>query len=767
MKKYISTLSVLLIAATIYWSFYDITPSENKSKKVIPTEFSIDNALSHLKEISKKPHYVGTTEHKTVQNYLVNELKKMGLEPEVQQQVAVNPKWLAATNTENIITKIKGTSNGKALLLLSHYDSGPHSSLGASDAGSGVVVILEGIRAYLAKNKAPTNDIIILISDAEELGLLGAKAFVDAHPWAKDVGLVLNFEARGSGGPSYMLMETNGKNGKLLTEFMNANPTYPAASSLMYSIYKMLPNDTDLTVFRENANINGFNFAFIGDHFDYHTEQDSYERLDRNTLLHQADYLTTTLDYFSHSDIENFESQEDLIYVNFPFIKLIVYPFGWILPMLLIALGGFVVLIFFGIALNKLTFKGMLKGFIPFLISLILCTGVSFGLWKLLLIIHPQYLDMLHGFTYNGYFYITAFVFLNLWMLFTVYKRFLKDERIVNLLIAPILIWLVINFLIYQNLQGAGFFIIPVFVALLILAFSVFFTIKKSYSPLVFSLLSIPTIYIFSPIIKMFPVGLGLKNLFITAVFIVLIFGLISPIFNHKKSVKTIQKTLGFLTILFFGVATFNSGFSEENKKPNSIVYIQDVEAQTAFYGTYNNTLDSYTNQLFGELDESATDVKNVSFNSKYRTRFKQYKKADFKNIPTSIITIANDTIIDNQRSIKLVLTPQRAINKLVFSIKDEITLNEFSVNGVYANKDKHSITKKGTVLMYTMGNADNDLTLSFSVDKETTLEFTINEISYDLLNHPKFNLTPRTNEMVPTPFVNNDAIICVQKVTL
>jgi hypothetical protein len=107
--------------------------------------------------------------------------------------------------------------------------------------------------------------------------------------------LVLNFEARGSGGPSYMLLETNGKNSKLLSEFLAAKPNFPAANSLMYSVYKNLPNDTELTVFREDANINGFNFAFIGDHFDYHTAQDSYDRLDRETLVHQADYLTSTL----------------------------------------------------------------------------------------------------------------------------------------------------------------------------------------------------------------------------------------------------------------------------------------------------------------------------------------------------------------------------------------------------------------------------------------------------------------------------------------
>ena len=195
-----------------------------------------------------------------------------------------------------------------------------------------------------------------------------------------------------------MLMETNGKNGKLLSEFMKAKPNYPAASSLMYSVYKKLPNDTDLTVFREEANINGFNFAFIDDHFDYHTEQDSFERLDRETLLHQADYLTTTLAYFSNANLDNFNSDTDFIYVNFPFIKLLTYPFSWSLPLLIIAIVIFLILLFFGLSLNKITSKGIFKSVVPLLLSLILCGGISFGLWKFIVIIHPQYQDMLHGF---------------------------------------------------------------------------------------------------------------------------------------------------------------------------------------------------------------------------------------------------------------------------------------------------------------------------------------------------------------------------------
>ena len=765
MKRFSSVLSVLIIIGIIYWSFSDLKPSLQKEKPTLKIDFSINQALHHLKNISQKVHYVGAKEHKSVQNYIVDELNKLGLTTEIQTQTAINKKWIAGTTTENILARIKGSGNGKALMLLTHYDSNPHSSVGASDAGSGVVTILEGIRAYLAKNETPKNDIIILISDAEELGLLGAQAFVDEHSWAKDVGLVLNFEARGSGGPSYMLMETNGKNSKLLSEFLASKPNFPIANSLMYSIYKMLPNDTDLTVFRQEADINGFNFAFIDDHFDYHTAQDSYERLDRETLLHQADYLTTSLNYFANADLENLNSDEDFVYVNFPFIKMLTYPFLWVLPSVIIASIIFIILLFLGVSLNKITIKGSLKGFLPFIISTLLCGGVSFYGWKLLQILHPQYKDMLHGFTYNGYTYIFAFVFLNLWILLKVYKYFRKQEKPTDLLIAPIFFWLIINSLIVAYLKGAGFFIIPVFTALLVLAIAIFMNLEERSKRILFTILFIPTIYIFAPMIKMFPVGLGLKNIHISGIIMALIFGLMILTFYQKKA-KWMLKLSGVFTIVFFGFASYSSGFSVDKKKPNSIVYIQNSDDKTAYFGTYNTTLDSYTKQIFNET-AIAGSIVNAETKSKYNTRFKFHKKTEYKNILPSNITIDMDTIIDNNRFLELVITPNRKVNKLEFITKNNITLKQFKVNDALVLKGKNYTVNNGTFLIYHLANSDKNLTLSFSVNASQELDIILNEVSYDLLTNPSFSINPRLEEMMPMPFVTNDAIIISKKLKI
>ena len=769
MKKYAPILSFLIIIAVIYWSFKDMMPSYSENKSVTETEFSIENALTHLKEISKTIHYTGSKDHIKVQNYIVNELKKLGLQPEIQHQVAINNKWRAATNNANIIATIKGSEPGKSLVLLSHYDSNPHSSLGASDAGSGVVTILESVRAFLAQNKTPKNDVHIVITDAEELGLLGAKAFVDKHPLAKNVGLVLNFEARGSGGPSYMLMETNGKNSKLLSEFLKAKPNYPAANSLMYSIYKMLPNDTDLTVFRENGNINGFNFAFIGDHFDYHTAQDSYERLDRETLMHQADYLMTTLNYFAFSDITNLHSTVDHVYTNFPLIRLFHYPFSWILPLLIGAIILLCVLLFFGIALNKITIKGLLKGFTPFTISLVACVGISILLWKGILLIHPQYNDILHGFTYNGYEYIAAFVFLNLWLLFKIYKPFFKKYAGADLVIAPIIFWLIINVLIFIYLKGAAYFIIPVYFSLITLLFFIFIDSKRSTKITLATILAIPVIFIFAPQIKMFPVGLGLKNLFISGLFLVLIFGLMTPVFATYKSRKSLVRLLGLGTILFFTVAAYNSGFDEHKKKPNSAVFINDINTNQSYWATYDLIPDAYTKQFLGDNPTKGNFTGSTS-KSKYNTSYRYHKKTENRAINPPIISKTMDTVIGDYRNISLMIKPQRAVNKLELIANAPISFNKIAVQDVFLDKkneaDVFKITR-GTILSYFLAAKDSVLKVDFTINKNSIPNVSLIESSFDLQTNPLFKIQPRTNEMMPMPFVTNDAIITIQKLKL
>ncbi|MDP5106245.1 MAG: hypothetical protein NWQ31_08750, partial [Polaribacter sp.] len=216
----------------------------------------------------------------------------------------------------------------------------------------------------------------------------------------------------------------------------------------------------------------------------------------------------------------------------------------------------------------------------------------------------------------------------------------------------------------------------------------------------------------------------------------------------------------------FFGYASYDSGFSVDYKKPNSIVYIENSDDKTAYFGTYNTTLDPYTSQIF---DETATkgNLKNAETKSKYNTHFKYHKQTTFKAIPSSKIVVDFDTIIGDKRYLELQITPTRKVNKYEFITHSKVTLQQFKVNDAIVNDGKNYTVENGTFLIYYMSNLDKIVTLSFSINKDEKLAFLLNEISYDLLSDSNFSLKPRSKEMMPMPFVTNDAIIISKKITL
>lgn len=756
MKPTAAVLCLLLLLAATFWAFESATPRYRVDADAPAAEFSTDRAMQHVRAIAREPHGVGFPAHDDVRAYLVRTLRGMGLEPQLQEGYTAGD-WGNMSKAVNILARIPGTGSGKALLLLSHYDSSPHSSFGASDAGSGVAVILEAVRAYLESGKQPANDIIILFSDAEELGLNGADLFVNRHPWAREVGLVLNFEARGSGGPGYMLLETNGGNARLVEAFVAAGAEYPVANSLAYSIYKMLPNDTDLTVFREDGDIQGMNFAFIDDHFDYHTALDTPERLDLRTLAHQGSYLAPLLEHFSQAPLDSLNSSEDSVYFNLPFFGLVTYPFRWIWPMFGMAVLGFLLVCAVGIRNGQLQVKGMLMGFVPLLACLVLNGVAGYFAWPLLKTLYPGYGDILHGFPYNGYLYIAAWASLAAGICFLVYARF-RNLQPADALVAPLFLWLVLCGLLNAYLPGAAFFLIPGIALLMVLLIS---CLKEAPNPYVLSLLGVPALWIFAPFVKMFPVGLGMKMLIadslMTTFLFLLLLGLLARLPNKAR--------LGGLGILLFAGflagAHFSSGYSPQTPKPTSLLYVEQTDTQQAFWATYEQVPSDWTQAYLGPEPERPETAGLNTLSSKYNSGFSFIREASRKGIPEPAVEILRDTLIGGRHHLVLEIVPQRDINRLeVFATGAE--LSAARVNGVDLSADYLSRRRAGKLVThYVSGNAPTQLDLEFPAGD--ALELTLYEASNDLLDHPSFSIPPRPAENIPMPFVLNDAVLLIK----
>ncbi|TDO83992.1 peptidase M28-like protein [Flavobacterium chryseum] len=761
-KNPTSILAFLCILAILGIIYATMMPQWVSKNEEALAEFSTERALNQVAIISQKPHYVGSTNHELVANYLKLELNRIGLETSIQEGFTLNDKGLLV-KSKNILARIKGTNNSKALLLLSHYDSAPHSfSKGASDDASGVATILEGIRAFLYAKESHKNDIIILFSDAEELGLNGAALFVNQHPWAKDVGLVLNFEARGSSGPSYMLMETNKGNEALVKEFSNAKAKYPVSNSLMYSIYKMLPNDTDLTVFREQGNIQGFNFAFIDGHYNYHTQQDDIQHLNKTTLTHQGAYLMPLLKYFSNIDLNSTQTTQDNVYFSVPF-GFINYPFAWVFPMTVIALGLLILFIFIGKAKRVITFREIFRGFVPLLGSLLIAGLVTFLGWKILLEAYPQYNDLLNGFTYNGHAYIGAFVTLSIAICFAFYHHFSEGKITMNHFVAPLLLWIVINAFLANSLTGAGFLIIPVYFGILLFGI---FVITQHYSLGLNLLFSIPALAIVAPFIVMFPVGLGLKILYGSAVLTVLLFGLLLPLFGSfiRKSAWTIFFFI--ISIGFFVYAGYHSGYQRGEAKSNSLLYVYNADNDSAVWTTYDTNLDDWTKTYLGNTNQKAVGLNSLPIASKYNSTFTYSAIAPKVAVPKPTIEFIKDSVIGNNRYLKIRITPNRKVNRYDIFANPKMTFYNFKANGVSTSGAKGNRLERDDIKIlcyYVVGN--EPLVLDFYINKSSVFDMDLIESSFDLMTNPLFQIKPRSDWMMPTPFVLNDAVLIQQKI--
>ncbi|HLA55815.1 MAG TPA: M28 family peptidase [Flavobacterium sp.] len=763
MKKNQDTLlSAIFIIGVIGWIFFAMMPQWVSKDDEPLSEFSTKRALQHVAEMAAKPHYVGSANHDAVAIYVEKELQKLGLETSIQEGTTLT-EWGNLAKSKNIMARIDGTANSKALLLLSHYDSAPHSySHGASDDASGVATILESIRVFLHNKTPHKNDIIILFTDAEELGLNGAALFVTKNGWAKDVGVALNFEARGSSGPAYMFMEVNQGNAEMVKEFTAANPKYPVANSLMYSIYKMLPNDTDLTVFRQQGKIQGFNFAYIDSHFNYHTAQDDIDHLDHTSLAHQGSYLMPLLGYLSNADLGSLTTTEDDVYFSTPF-NFISYPFSWIYPMLIVAIVLFLFFVFIGIGKRALVIKEIGKGFLNLFGALIVAGLVGYFGWKCLLVIYPQYNDILQGFTYNGHSYMFSFIFMSLGIAFLFYRKKVAENIVMSYSIAPLFLWILINLAVAIWLPGAAFFVIPVFCALLMLAWFVLTQKTNTFFNVIFC---IPSLILLVPFIWMFPIGLGLKILFGSVILTILVFGLLLPIFGsfNKKGFWAFGMFL--LSIGFFVNAHLQSDYNNGKAKPNSLVYIYDADKDKASWATYDVNPDEWTKKYLGDNPNNANQLNTIPLFSKYATKFTFSTDAPIKPLAQPTIEFLMDSVMGNQRYLKIKISPNRTVNRYDISANENLAIYNLKANGASHINQKGSLYKRNSerILSYYVVN-NEPLELQFSINKNAILDMELLESSFDLVTNPAFGMAKRKPLMMPMPFVLNDAVIIMQKI--
>jgi len=82
----------------------------------------------------------------------------------------------------NVIAELRGTELPEEYIVLgAHLDSW-HAGTGATDNGTGTIMMLEAMRILKAVYPSPRRTIVVGHWGAEEMGLIGSRSFVEDHP---------------------------------------------------------------------------------------------------------------------------------------------------------------------------------------------------------------------------------------------------------------------------------------------------------------------------------------------------------------------------------------------------------------------------------------------------------------------------------------------------------------------------------------------------------------------------------------------------------
>lgn len=708
-------------------------------------EFSAVRAIGHLPSIAARAHPIGSAENARVRAYLLDRLRALGLDPHVQTAFVAKPDdWgVVAGTVHNVIVRVPGQRPGKAVVLVAHYDSvttGP----GAADNGASVAALLETLRALRA-GAALRNDVIAVFSDGEEVELLGAEAFVAQHPWARQAALALNFEFRGNRGPA-MLFETSAGNGRLVAQFAQSVP-HPLGSSLWYELYRHMPNDTDLSVFKR-AGIAGLNLAAAEGHTHYHTQLDRIDQLQPGSVQHIGENMLALARGFGDADLGDLRSG-DRVFFSMPGIGMIDYDERWVAPLSALALGLMLSLLIVAGKRGLIRVAGTARAGAAFVLSVIASAGLCQTLWWLIGWLHPGYATMLQGDTYNSHWYLLAFVSLSVgWFTVAVpaAKRWFAPGEFA---LAAMLAWTMVLGAASVAMPGASYLLLwpllPVQVATLIVLSRRGQRAAPAVRLLLLAAGAVPGVALFAGSLWELFVALTPTMAFAVGAAAALLLAILAPLLVAIGGEGRARWIPWLLAAVFVGIGSATSGFDRAHPRQNSLMYAQDGASGRAWWLSRDRELDEWTGRY---ISRTATRRAMPEFFGADSDDF--WAGATPALLPVPTLRVDAEHTQAGVRTLTLRIASARRAPRLMLSVDGAAVLGA-RVNGVAV-----ADTPKEAWMLDLYAPDPQGALLELRLKADTAYTIRLLDVSYDA---PMMKWA-RPDGMVPQPFMLNGAAI-------
>ncbi len=742
------------------------------------TDFSAARAMPDLREIAAEPHPLASAANARVRAYLTKRLTELGAAPEVQTAtVAVaNPQGLRTfAVVNNIAARIQGSASTGAIMLVAHYDSVP-SGPGAGDDSAAVAAILETVRAL--KSGPPLhNDLIVLFTDGEELGALGAKAFVENYSALHDVKVALNFEMLGDYGP-VLMFQTSNKNAWLIRA-LAATP-FPRGSSLGASTYRLMPNYTDLTFFLR-AGMAGMNFAAIRGLTRYHTRLDNIANLDPRSLQHEGSYALSLTREFGDADLSK-PRMGDAIYFS-AFGGFFHYPTSMAIPLAILVSIVLLVALIIGLRRETIVGDGILAGLVIYAAAMVL--SLVEGLIVMFTVTHFAARGMLPGGTsYGGAFFVAASTAVVFATLCTIYWRLARQIPRANLAAGALAILALLTLACSAVLPGASYLLTwPLIFAVIALNFK--WAGLQSHDPILAiaaTLIAvIPCAVMLAP--GLIPTGHATPMMFwASALIAVLMFGIFIPYIdllsgNHEALLAAV---LGAAGMLLFAIGMRESHFSDTQPRPDSIFYILDANSGHATWASLDRAPDRFTAQFFqshvraGSLalltGESASPPQNGDGAGRKPPadagRFCGLNggatiegDAPAAELAAPELHVTDDSTTAGVRTMTMHIASARGVPIVWITIARGVEVMASSIDG-----KSPGIGASNGYSAWFWGVPDGGFDLTLKLGTTGPVRINVIDQTDWLPSFPGMAITPRSADLMPTPFLFFDSSTLVRK---
>ena len=630
---------------------------------------------------------------------------------------------------------------------------------GANDDGVAVATLLETARALTAGPQL-RNDVLFLFTDGEETGLLGARAFVAEHPWAKEVEIALNFEARGNGGPSVMF-ETSPQNGALIRALAKAT-SHPLANSLSYEIYKRLPNSSDFTVFKA-AGWPGMNFAYINGLTHYHTQLDNPENVDARSLQHHGSYALALSRYFGAA-VPGAKPEGDAIYFDALGFLLVRYP-AWLAgPFAFGVLLLFAAVIWLGFRRGKLTGPGIAKGALLFFVSLIAAAAAVGGAWWLVRQIHPGYSLIPQGDSYSHGLYVIGFAVLALATTAAIVGSLGRKISEANLFVGALLWWAVSMIAATIWMVGSSYLPTwPLFFALLGLGYDSFGRDRPGVKLATVSLCAIPGILIVAPVAHLIFIAMPFALAPAVVLFVVLLFALLIPLLRSSTAGNrwAFPGIIAAIAVLFFVLAGSGPGFDKDHRQSNHVLYSLDAATQRALWLSSDARPDEWTEQFFGKKPERGPLADPFPLGRRVYLQ----APAPVVSFQPPEAKVLEDVTANGVRHLRLHLVSPRGAERISVQVSAEVL--SAAVDGKDLTSDTTASEAQKNWSLFYLALPKDGIELVLETRSTPPLSMRVVDESYGLPLLDGAAITARPAHMMPAPFFRSDVTLVSRNYSL